>query len=238
MENNMDLGEYLRKCREGVNRTQPNIAAEIDIEQSYLSKLESGKSTPSEEVFNKLKAVYNIDVDDMVNQLSETELGKLGEISLIKKATRKKTVNQVHSSMKWSISGLILLMLGVGFFALAILPDRSDKFYNYRSEGVLTLSEDLNTFDLVYEKLEETDQNVALIEKRSLLLTRLDQIDVASIKDRGDGYIENTENGRRYFKFIGVDLPVRNYKVLYFLAPALMCLIGGIGCFLIARRYK
>lgn len=234
----MDLGEYLRQCRNRVNRTQPSIANEIEIEQSYLSKLESGKSIPSEEIFNKLKVVYNIDIDDMVSHLDNSDLSKLSEISFIKEAANKKTVNQAHSSMKWSISGLFLLMLGVGFFTLAIIPDRSEKLYNYRSEGVLMPSEDLNTFDLVYKKLDETEQNASLIERRSQLLPRIDQVDLASVKDRGDGYIENTETGRRFFKLKGITLPIRNYAVLWFLAPALMCLTGGIGGLLIARRYK
>ena len=234
----MKLGDYLRQCRDKLKRTQPDIAAEISIEQSYLSKMESGKSIPSEDVFIKLKNVYDIDVNDMVDALEPEELARLSDIKFVKEAINKKTVNQVQSAKKWSVSGLIMLMLGVGFFTISIIPDRSEKLYNYRSEGILMPSEELDVFDLVYEKLDGTEENAVLIEKRSELLTRLNQVDSASTKDRGHGYILDTEEGRRYFKLTGVTPPIRNYAMLWFMVPALMCLTGGIGCLLFARRYK
>ena len=30
----MDFGDYLRKCREKIKRTQPDVAVQIEIEQS------------------------------------------------------------------------------------------------------------------------------------------------------------------------------------------------------------
>ncbi|MBO6796341.1 helix-turn-helix transcriptional regulator [Maricaulis sp.] len=50
----MKFGDYLRQCREAKGWTQPEAARHADIEQSYLSKLETGRSYPSEDVYSRL----------------------------------------------------------------------------------------------------------------------------------------------------------------------------------------
>lgn len=53
----MKFGVYLRSLREKAGWTQPEAAEKIEIEQSYLSKLETGKCFPSEDIFSKLSRV-------------------------------------------------------------------------------------------------------------------------------------------------------------------------------------
>jgi len=50
----MKFGDYLRQKREDRGWTQPEAAAKARIEQSYLSKLETGRSYPSDDVFERL----------------------------------------------------------------------------------------------------------------------------------------------------------------------------------------
>lgn len=66
----MDFGIYLRNLRKSRNWTQPEAAEHIGVEQSYLSKLETGKATPSEKILDDLVRAYDIDLDGMVRQLS------------------------------------------------------------------------------------------------------------------------------------------------------------------------
>ncbi len=47
----MKFGEYLKSQRDARGWTQPMAAEKIGIEQSYLSKLETGKASPSDEMF-------------------------------------------------------------------------------------------------------------------------------------------------------------------------------------------
>lgn len=233
----MEFGNYLRQCRENTKRTQPDVAAEIEIEQSYLSKLESGKSLPSEEVFNKLQQVYSIDLNEMVKLLSPQELIKLADIKSIREVTSRKNNRQLHGSRKWSVAGLVMLMLGVGFFAIAIVPVQSTDEYVYRSEGVLKVDEDLNAFELVYEDPEQLKNDKGQLDNRTALLVRLDQVDLISDMDRGEGYVKKTPHGRRFYKLIGSSLHVRDFFNRWFMVPALMLLAGAIGCFVIARRW-
>ena len=77
----MRFGDYIRDRRRELEWTQPDAAEKIGIEQSYLSKLESGKSYPSEDVFAALKATYKIDMDDLNVKLFSGELDQLGNIA-------------------------------------------------------------------------------------------------------------------------------------------------------------
>jgi len=234
----MELGSYLRKCRENSKRTQPDVAAQIQIEQSYLSKLESGKSIPSEEVFSKLLQVYKIDLEEMLTILSANELDKLKEIKAIQALTSRKKSEQLTITRKWLVAGLIMLMLGGGFLAVALIPDRAQQEFHYRSEGVLKTSEDLNAFDLVYKETLDMGEDNSLKAKRENLLVRLDQKNEISPQYLGDAYVVNTENGRRFFKLVGKEFSPRSYFNRWFLIPAVMSVIGGICCFLIARRWN
>ena len=56
----MTLGEQLKKLRNAKALSQPDLANLAGIEQSYLSKLENDKSMPSNEIFRKLLAAFNL----------------------------------------------------------------------------------------------------------------------------------------------------------------------------------
>ncbi len=64
----MKFGLFIRNCRDKLEWTQPEAALKIQIEQSYLSKLETGKSYPSEEVFDKPVEVYQINTESLFDK--------------------------------------------------------------------------------------------------------------------------------------------------------------------------
>ena len=234
----MELGNYLRSCRESSKRTQPDVAAEIAIEQSYLSKIESGKSTPSEDVFGKLQRVYGIDLDKMIALLDANELGKLKEIKSIQAALARGQNRRLTSTRKWLVVGWVMLMLGAGCLALTLIPDRSNEEFVYRSEGVLQPEEDLNAFDLVYDDKREVAMPPEQFKKRAALLVRLDQKDETTTRYRGDGYLLQSEQGRRFYKLVAKRLSSRSYANRWFFVPTLMFLTGGLGAIFIARRWN
>ena len=82
----MKFGDYIRQCRERLKWTQPEAATKIEIEQSYLSKLETGKSYPSEEIFNKLADVYQINLNELYEKIPSDELNNLKDIKLVREA--------------------------------------------------------------------------------------------------------------------------------------------------------
>ena len=59
----MKFGEYLKNRRTELGWTQPDAASKAGIEQSYLSKLETGKSFPSEDVYQRLVGAFGLDTE-------------------------------------------------------------------------------------------------------------------------------------------------------------------------------
>lgn len=57
----MELAEKIKDLRKAKNWTQAEAAKIIDIQQSYLSKLESGRNIPSPDVIEKLSAAYGVE---------------------------------------------------------------------------------------------------------------------------------------------------------------------------------
>lgn len=233
----MELGQYLKKCRELKSRTQPDIAGEIGIEQSYLSKLESGKSIPSNDVFDKLREVYGFNIEELVKALSPKELDRLKDIGAIQQAYNIQSKNKLTASRAWSVSGLVMLVLGTGLLAISILPDRSPETFIYRSQGILEKNEELNAYDIIKLDIQLLGSDASRLAERTQMLSRLDQADVTTNQYKGDGYVVNHEQGRRYFELIGKKTSTRNDWNRWLFVPALMLLVGGIGSFFLASRW-
>jgi transcriptional regulator with XRE-family HTH domain len=68
----MPFHENLRTLRLARGLTQPALAEKADIEQSYLSKLENGRSRPSEEVLARLAQALEVKPEALANG-DETE---------------------------------------------------------------------------------------------------------------------------------------------------------------------
>jgi len=62
----MELSEKLLQLRKSKGWTQANAAKIIDIQQSYLSKLENGHYVPSHEVIVKLCDAYQVKVEQLI----------------------------------------------------------------------------------------------------------------------------------------------------------------------------
>ena len=60
-ETAMNFGDKIRQLRTDKNLTQPELAAAMGIEQSYLSKLENGKSLPSNDMLQRILDVFGTD---------------------------------------------------------------------------------------------------------------------------------------------------------------------------------
>lgn len=76
----MKLGERLRLLREQRKWTQPQAAATIGIEQSYLSKLENDHSVPSVDVFRRIVGAYETDVGAIVEGLDPGNIAQLTQV--------------------------------------------------------------------------------------------------------------------------------------------------------------
>jgi len=116
----MELADKILQLRKDKGWTQAIAAKHIAIQQSYLSKLESGQYQPSAEVIDKLCDAYQIPTNMLCTESKKQTSIKLGIYSL----------------------GLISLMLILsGYFAL-IFPQT---YYTYKTVPLHTTTEKMQT---------------------------------------------------------------------------------------------
>ncbi len=107
----MHLAEKLIQLRKQHGWTQAVAAREIDIQQSYLSKLENGRFIPSDEVIDKLCKAYQVPKTELVTAIpSEQPVAKYWIFGVL--------------------AGLILLISG--YFGLVY----NQTYYTYRATPV------------------------------------------------------------------------------------------------------
>ena len=71
----LSIGEHIRKLREGKGLPLRKVAAELDIDQSILSKIERGERKASKEQIIQIAKIFNADEKELlINYLSDRVL--------------------------------------------------------------------------------------------------------------------------------------------------------------------
>lgn len=227
----MKFGDYLRQTREKNGWTQPEAAAKAGIEQSYLSKLETGKSYPSEEIFTRITTAYGINPKDLTSSIFSAELDKLREIGEVRNIVLTRQQSEARFMRGWLIAGLIMLMLGGGMLGLAYTTNEPERYkYHYRSEGIILDGESPMVFQLMEAGLPDRDGTP--------LTDRIDYDFQIHSADRGMSYIEQVEGGYRKYSRHHVEPDYRPSLITWHYSLGFMFVIGGLGCFYISRRWR
>ena len=235
----MKFGEFLRGLRDKQHWTQPEAAKKIEIEQSYLSKLETGKSYPSEDIFDRLVDIYDIDVTELHQKIVSSELDKLKEIKQVRDVILSQDQAKTSSNQRWLVIGLLMLVFGTGALAMAIIPNHSQAEYVYRSQGIVLPQEELSVFDVLNLSVSDMEQASPKQQaNRKLMLERIEQDDKTVDQYKGDAFIVKALNGRRYYQLLDKRESKRDTSSRLFIAPAFMLIFGSFGCFYIARRWN
>jgi transcriptional regulator with XRE-family HTH domain len=236
----MKFGDYLRQKREEKNWTQPEASNAAGIEQSYLSKLETGKSWPSEDVFARLTTAYGIDVDDMVRQVGSSELSRLKEIGAVRTAILSIDNGQRRVSRGWLIASLLCLIASAACLGLTQMARDTDKVeWQYRSMGILKPGEPLEAFNVVSEQLDPRLPNYAERDaQRQAMIPRINEARIATFEQRPESFIEPVDGGLRYYSASGMrPIEIRS-PLRWFIVPALMFFAGFVGCAFISFRWR
>ncbi|WP_300527791.1 helix-turn-helix domain-containing protein [Maricaulis sp.] len=233
----MKFGEYLRRRREANGWTQPEAAQRAGIEQSYLSKLETGRSYPSEEVFARLAAAFEIDPSEMAEQVTDTEIDRLREVGQVREAVAGRERRRMNVSRAWMVGGLVSLILAAASGGIAVTAqDMEQQEYHYLSYGVLNLDESLDAFEIVDSRVDAQDG--AESQRQSEMVARLAEDYRVVGRFRGRSYNVDVEGGRRHYQLVDDRLVVTRTPLRWFAVPGLMLLAGAIGAFFISFRWK
>lgn len=217
----MRFGDHIRDMRRARGWTQPEASGRIGIEQSYLSKLESGKSYPSEDVFAALLSVYDLDTDALAEKLFPGELDRLREIGQVRASLLRREQDQQSNSRRWLVAGIALLTIGGGSLGISLLgSDQTIDWYQYKSESLVAAEVD----------------SPSDIQDGSLQSTALEYRELDVYQDVV--FLEPVPEGRRVWRFYGSRSETRKSPLRWFLVPAFMTLFGGFGCFFASYRLR
>lgn len=206
----MTLGEYIKDTRAKMQLSQPQLAEQIGIEQSYLSKLENDKSLPSNEVFRRLLSALNVPLAVFVAAFSTQEQQQLTAIADVE-LYLKQQGNKQQRNLGWLVLSLsFVFALGAacfyaGFQALCF-PER---MYQYESQGVVLPGESAFVFTdwdqnspMLTGTGEEMRQSMKnRVEKEQLMYQRLVQLTEYSFEHKGEYYIRAVDGGSRTFEY-------------------------------------
>lgn len=225
----MKFGDYLKQLREKRQWTQPVAAEKIGIEQSYLSKLESGKSVPSDEVYQKLTDAYGIDVEHLTETVSAAELALLKNVTPVAASVEQSNHRKAQSTHRWLLAAVLSLAVGGACLGVAVVPETSAQEFHYRSQGVLKPGEDLTAFSII-----DNPSNGSAAERQQFI-DRIQQEDRVFPSQRGESFVETVADGKRYFQLVN-QRQVNSLKIRkWFIAPAIALLFGAVGCFVVSR---
>lgn len=97
------IGNRLKKLREDNNYSQEQVAEYLEIDQSYISKIEKGKRNINEVLFDKLCLLYNCSPNYL--------LGKSDNFQAPKLAFRSDETVDLHAIAKMNqVNGYLKLL--------------------------------------------------------------------------------------------------------------------------------
>lgn len=213
----MRFGDFIRGKRQDKRWSQPEAANKIGIEQSYLSKLETGKSYPSEEVFAALTRVYDFSSPELKDQLFSAELDRLREIAEVRALILAGQQQELAWIKKLVMAAIVCLAIGGASLGGALMArDTVLTDYSYQSAGVI--KEGAQGFDAIWGSGDEK---------------------IRKTRDyRGATYEEQVEGGTRRWVLIKGDEIVIPSVLRWFYIPAFLFSFMGFGLFIASYRFK
>lgn len=214
----MRFGDYIRDIRRDLNWTQPEAAKEIGIEQSYLSKLESGKSYPSEDVFSSIIDRYKIDLSDLNSALFAAELDRLREVAQVRAFILKNERDQQNRLRNLLFAGIAALALGGACIGTATLAEESEAIlYQYRSVD-----------------LEQNGNDGRSSQRSAQLEAEFRTLDTY----RDAFFTETTPEGTQSWRLIGSTTQIVKSPLRWFIIPGMALLFGAAGLFFASYRMR
>lgn len=229
----MNFGEKLKELRGNKELTQPELAGKMGIEQSYLSKLENGKSLPSNDVLNRILDVFGLEIGDLLNDLDQSAQNHLRQIPDVANHFSEQKQRLINNRRHWLLLSALLLSFGVAFiYAGHTHLFFSNVIYQYRSSGIVLDGESKVIFSSPGSSLPRGSDKDTTNDFFNSISARVDE-DFLLHKDfRGNLYNAKVDGGSRTYHLRGTrEIDPWQSKFVVFIG-VLMTLFGLIGMFL------
>jgi len=236
----MTLGEQLKKLRNAKALSQPDLANIAGIEQSYLSKLENDKSIPSNDIFRKLLAAFNLSLPEFLtafeNSYVNSQLSQIPDVEhWLKQHQLSKAVNQ--RKYLYFCSTLIVLAVTLFYVGQSKILFSEMKF-QYYSEGVVLEGEPKNIFD-DWQRLVPREGGSKVYNQKQIEMTqRKDEKYILSETYLGKNYVETLPKGLRFYRADGEKRIANPVNAWLRICGIFLIMMGGMGFILERRFYK
>lgn len=233
----MTLGEQLKNLRQQKGWTQPEAAEHIGIEQSYLSKLENDKSTPSADLFDSLLTGYQIDVAGLVEPLSPKQQNSLRNIPAVADYLKLVQQQQAKQNRGWLIGSLAsfsagILLLALGYFKV-LAPGET---YIYESKGITKQGESPRHFeDWTSQRHFLNDDAFKKLSKE--IYQRKSPKSIVKDTFVGEFFIEEEGEGLRFYSYQGSHAAQDKISLLL-MALGTTLTATALYCLFLARRWR
>ncbi len=238
------LGEQFKKIRAEKGLSQPELAELAGIEQSYLSKLENGKSLPSSEVLRKLLNAFKLTLAELIAPLDKSyiksNLLAINDIDQLYQQVNIKQLNQ-QRNMLYLASSLIVIAVTLFYIGYA-KQVFNEILYEYRSDGVVLAGEPSDVFRKWHELIDIKDRNEKDEKMRQLKVVMAQRSDVlVKLIPENKGYYfeETVEGGIRLFTKSKHDLPIAEPRAInaWLQVLGVLLFVRGIMGFILERRF-
>jgi len=226
----MKLGERIKELRNDAGLTQPELAEKANIEQSYLSKLENEKGSPSFEVITKIASALDIDTMTLVDSLDASYVQEnLAHLPEVAQKLEQRKLKQKMKFRRGYVMSSFLIVIGV---ALIILGNSNTIFpesiYQYKSMGLIHKGEVNDQFKLfpLREIGESRDQRDERIQNN---IPRINEELVLTRSYKGEHYIEGYGDKRRKFEKIDERTSESPWKDMCKMLGFICLISGGFG---------
>lgn len=198
----MNFGDKLRTLRQERGLTQPDLAQAMGIEQSYLSKLENGKSLPSNDMLHRILDVFQLEVGDLVDDLDQGVRNQLRHIPDIAAHFNHQKQMLIGNRRRWLLLSALLLAFGAALiYAGQVHLLVPNVVYQYASEGVVRAGESKEIFRHQSVPLGASQEEIAA--QRNDLLSRIDEDYLQTRDYRGSVFNVPVAGGSRTYYLSG-----------------------------------
>ena len=194
------LGQQLKQLRNNKKLSQPEFAQQAGIEQSYLSKLENDKSIPSNEIFRALLIALDLSIDEFMKPLvSSHDKVRLMQIPDVELWYKSKAVKSSATQRKVIYLAMFLISIGCAlFYAGHKNYVFNERFYEYKSQGVIKTGEPLNVFTHWSNYIIESNREKRDEKNREMLARRVSSFKLMD-EYVGESFVEEVEGGKRVY---------------------------------------
>lgn len=234
----MKLSEKIKLLRTSNEMTQPELSAKTGIEQSYLSKLENDKGSPSFDIINKIAHAFDMTGMELINSLGhsyiEKNLTHIPEVSAEFMLIKKQKVKKIKRGY---ILASLLVALGSGLLFYGIKSAWVNVFvFPYQSDGVYKSGEtpyQFNNYPIkeIGESAEES------LVRRKANHNRIDIKREIFTEEKGEMFIVEVDGGHRMYKAQDALLVQKN-KFNLIAAAGVMLLVLGCLVYLFNSKLK